>query len=882
MVFPSGGEGEVIPVEVILTADTQKALEDLAAWRAEINRLKEELRSISAASGESLTQVRKALMEQKKATSDDADSLSRYNSNIMEAQKELTAEMAADAQQKAQFAKDQEARIKSMMTLQQQQADKEKQLARETTQFKLAENQTQAMYTKEVDKSTKSTTMLGQAASLVFGGILGVTAIGALRQVIRFLGDAAKAGYEFAKSIFQLEVGVRALQRAGMDVTIAEVYTNIRKLRQEFGIFSEKELVKGTAELANLTRDLGFTSDEFFNMQNAVATLAVVNGRAMDEVQKTVALALSSGYTEGLQRLGVSINRVTIAQEAATMGFKGGYNALTEIQRAQATYNLILEKTALYQKDLYEYQKYAPGQIDRAKSAWADLRKEVGGSLLPIWGFLASIFADAWQALSSLNEITEVLSQNMGGWGKVLMAIANPFKTVLFLVESLFTSIQDVFVALVNLSNFDFSTFKNNIKENFTVAWKNVFGGDILGDTEQTAEQAAEKLMNNVANAIANNSADLEKAIQDSNDRRVELAEDLQRDLAEIERDGARRREEIEKINTDASRDIADANRKYAYDLAKLKDEENKKIQDVIDKYRKKEIEDEENFQAKMKKLREEFIFDLEEAVRSRDAVAIRRLQRRFNLDKQQLIDAYELEKKQRERNFRDELEDAKRQNAEKRRELWIAFQQKLADIELQRQYELQDAAIKHQQDLEDLRKRLAEQREDRLRAYRQDLEDLNQALVERLKSIAKAIAQEVAYTAEGAKAVYEALKAYYGPGGYIEQLYKYYLDYAKQVPAVPGTGGGTSSTPNFAYGGSMVASTPTTFRAGETVPEVVTVTPIMNRNNNFSEARQMGGASVNGMMKVLISLSPGLEGKIIENTLNKFDGILAGVERSR
>jgi len=947
MVFPdAGGENEET-VGVKIVTDTRQAVDDIAKWREEINKLKQEMRELAQSTGESLGQVRRALVEQQKETLS-ADQFKEYKTNIMQAQREINQEQrnalnerrqmaneeARELNQNAilkrqiaqQEAQEKQAQIKQNIALQKEAADEERRLAIETAKakqsdiqqqivsekyladqtkrtatdnarYKKAEIDQQVLLRKYLDDTTKSTSTLGDISKFVFGGILGLTAITVLRDLVNWFKQLTREGYEFVKGIYQMEVGVRALQRAGMDITIRELYENLRVLREEFGTFTTKDLVVGAAQFTNLTRDLGFTKDQFFELQNSVATLAVVNGRAMDEVQRTVALALSSGYTEGLQRLGVSINRVNIAQEAATMGWRGGYTALTEQQRALATYNLIIQKTAIYQKDLQEYQRTSPGEIDRASASWKEFTNNIGKDLLPILGTLAGLFADILELLEKSNEKQSTFVKNMKEYGNIFSLAFSNFRVGIMQLEAFDKAIEKIQDRMnpEGRGGRVKTTLRGYIKlisDAFKEARAEVYGeGELLGDETLSPEGRAEKLAQQVSDAIANSADDIEKVVEDTNDRRRELAEDLQRDLAKIEEDGARRRAEIERdyareiedINRKASRDIAEAQRKYAYDIAKLKQDEKDKVQDVIDKYREKELKDEEDFQAKMKKLRQEFIFDLEEAVRARDAVSIRRLQRRFNLDKQQLVDAYELEKKQRERNFRQELEEARKQNAERRKELAIAFQQRIEDIERQRQYELQDAAIKHQQDLEDLRRRLQEQREERLRAYRQDLEDLNKVLTERLRKLAQALAQEVEYTAQSAKAVYDILKAYYGPGGYIEQLYKYYLEYSKQVPSLPKgvTPPSTPTTPGFAFGGSILATTPTTIRLGETVPEIANITPLINRNTSFSDARANVG-SMNGNIKVLVSLSPGLEGKIIEDTLNQFDGILAGIERSR
>ncbi len=963
MVFPDAGGGdneETLRLNIVV--ESQDSAAKLEQWRKQIEELKAEMKSLADSTGESFSQIRRAMGQAFEEKGLDPQAVQDYKANLMAAQRELVASQKttvaeqrkaatetanqidqnvaleraasierqkiareetqnklANLQQQATTRQSIEQQSKqNTLATQKEIADNEKksqaewsdflkkkaaeekaaaeqskQTARETTQEKLKEIQTQVNMTKELDKSTKATKGFGDISKFVFGSILGITALSVIRGLITGLQQAAVSAFELAKGMFQLEVGVRALQRAGVDITIKEMYQQIENLRMSFGTFSRKELIVGAGAFLNLNRDMGFTKEQLFELQGAIATLATVNGRSMDEVQKTVALALSSGYTEGLQRLGVSINRVTIAQEAATLGFRGGYNALTEQQRALATYNLVLRKTAIYQEDLLEFQKQSPGQIQRGKAAWEDLKATVGDKLLPAWAWLNKIFADAWLAISSMNGIIQVTTQNMGKWGVVIQALINPFNTFIAITKAMFTSAQDVLVALTDLGNFNFEELGRKIQENFSRAFTEITGGSMLGDTSQSAEEEAQRAMETINESIANHADDIEKIIEDSAEERIKIEEDLQRDLEDITRDGIRDRENLERdharkiadINRNAARDIAEAQRKYGYDLARLKEEENKRIQDVIDKYREKELEDEIDFQEKMRKLREELIFDLEEAVRSRDAVAIRRLQRRYAFDKEELIRDFQLEKEERERAYQRELEDARRQNEDKRKELAIAFQQKMEDIALQREYELREEEIKHQENLEDLRRRLAEQREDRIRAYRQDLQDLNESLSDRLRKIAEAMAKEIELTAAGANAVYEVLRSYYGPGGLIDDLFNYYNEARNKLPANPsggGTGtGGTSSTPGFAFGGSMLAMSPTTIRVGETVPEMVQVTPLMQRNTSFSDLKS-GGAGMNGNMRISIMLSPGLEGKIIEDTLSQFEGILASVERSR
>ena len=278
----------------------------------------------------------------------------------------------------------------------QEQKTQIQQLTQEYNQLKSSISRAQTEAQKGSGTVAQSTTQAGVAAKNASGGFLalaagigsafGISAINMVRNffqtIINLSKEAIEAAYDYGKGLFQIQVGVNALRRAGTDITFGGVLAQLQKLKQEFGVFSMKDLVVGAGQFLNLNRDMGFTEDQLYALQEAIATLAVVNGRSMDEVQKTVALALSSGYTEGLQRLGVSINRVTIAEEAAQLGYAKSYMALTEVQRAEATRILILEKTAVYQRDLIEYQKTLTGQIDVATKSIEDQTVALGQNLL--------------------------------------------------------------------------------------------------------------------------------------------------------------------------------------------------------------------------------------------------------------------------------------------------------------------------------------------------------------------------------------------------------------------------------------------------------------------------------------------------------------------
>jgi len=144
MVFPlssggeSGGEGEGLEFDIIVNAS--EAIDDLVAWREEIDRVKEEMKALANASKESFAVVRQSLEKQQKESGLDPEVISRNNKLLMIAQQELTDEQR---EQTRLVAKEKAEAMKSQIASEKAAAEESKRLSRETTQAKLREIQQQ-------------------------------------------------------------------------------------------------------------------------------------------------------------------------------------------------------------------------------------------------------------------------------------------------------------------------------------------------------------------------------------------------------------------------------------------------------------------------------------------------------------------------------------------------------------------------------------------------------------------------------------------------------------------------------------------------------------------------------------------------------------------
>lgn len=846
---------------------------------------------------------------------------------------------------------------------------------------------------------------LGNVITNVFIIGLGVNVFNIMRQLVAFFQRASAAGFELSKAFFQLEVGIRALRRAGVDIATKEMLDNLDQLSAKFGVFSKRELVQGSAALVNLVRDMGFTKNQIFELQDAIATLAVVNGRSMEEVQRTVALALASGYTEGLQRLGVSINRVNIAARASAMGFAEGYMNLTEYERAAATLSLVLEKTALYQDDLIEYQKTEAGQLDTLIAKQKDQTALMGDQLLPLTieynkalTDLLSLLTDVLSTMNPFITAFVMISEEVekfqmftflddwGKFGEVLKLVLNyvklifqPWNLLVLAVSKMSEAAKGAVEGLRYIENLKILPWATNaqkvvgkladsLERLFRIKPDKIFADEVPVGTPNLNPDSMEESGKKMEDYITGLYEDIQKETRNFNNRMDELWRDLSRDLEKIDRDFTRDmlalwrdyqrdkakiiedgNREADKENQDYIRDqdkverdyqnkVADENRDYQNDLAEAaldfqrKQEEatrkyKLKQEEAERKYREDQIQAEIDYQEQLRKLREGFLFDLEDALRERDARQVLNLTRRYNMEKNDAAIAFQLEQEERARRYAAENEERARQfaleneerirqfqeeQAEREREhhirladmarekderlaeMALEHQQRLEQIKADTAAELEERRIQYEQEKEDRKRKAEEDKAERQIRYQEQLEELRISNQQRLQEIVAALSAEEGMTAQMLNSIGQQYRRMYGPNGVIEGYVRYYIGMLTQLATVQAQIQARLSNPmqvkpnpnmpsvgRQAKGGTYYADTPTTAVFGEAGPEIAQFTPL--NGSRQPKTTTVGGRDepVNGKISLLVSLDRDLIAEIEENTLNRAGDILMEVQRS-
>jgi len=745
---------------------------------------------------------------------------------------------------------------------------------------------------------------VGDIANLVFGTILGVGAIQVLQRVVQWITQSTQGAIEFSQSVFRLEVSTRALRRAGIDVTFKSAAKQAEELGKKFGVFTQKELIGGISNIQLLTRNFGFTEKQMGQVAEASATLAVLLGDDLNEAARKMALFMSSGYAESMQRAGLAVNRRVVEEKAHALGIRKSYLELTEQERAYAALQVILEQVNPLTEDAVDFQDTLAGKIRAANAEIQNQQDILGTKLLPfniLWKkalvALVSVFSDV---ISGLERFSISL------WKGVIKPIAAATLVFGRWKEGIIKDMDDIQKAITDAFNIvDEELEKAMIFDKFRLEDLKVFDDkEPLGDTgnaEKQAEQVKQIFMDMVD--------EIDKAMEDLKSRQDALARDLARDMERMSRDNTRNIQDIwskffrrmEDIQTRYQQRIADAQSKYE---RQVEDEQRKfalRREQIQEKQRERLLKIERDYQERLRRLREDFLFSLEDAIRERDAREVLQLVRRFKLEKDRAKRERDNRMKELKEQGTAEMRELARQQAERMAQLKRELEERIRSIALARAREREDAKLARERALADEAEDYRIRKEEREIRHKEQMAEAEARYNERLEKLAKALSEEYDITEEMAGKIRDLLMKEYGPGGTAEQMYGYLIGIIqtataaiaesiarisqayRSIPTVKYTGApgleGTT-TPvvkytgdtSFQEGGTLVATKPTMAMFGE-VPEVVTFTPINRIGTN--EGKVFGGtlpasARRDGKIRLEILLSSGLEANIIDNTLSQ------------
>lgn len=213
------------------------------------------------------------------------------------------------------------------------------------------------------------------AAGVRMGDVLKLVSAGA---VAKFALDTVKAASDVAEA--QNKVNVVFGESANIITAAAQ------ESARSMGM-SRLAVLDAAGAFGNMFTAMGLTQQEAAGMSTQMVQLASdmasFNNIGTDEALQKLRSGLV-GEAEPLRTVGVLLSEAAVKAEAYSMGIAKQGSELTEAQKVQARYSLILQQTATQQGDFAATSDGLANSLRIVQSAVANTQANIGDGLLPV------------------------------------------------------------------------------------------------------------------------------------------------------------------------------------------------------------------------------------------------------------------------------------------------------------------------------------------------------------------------------------------------------------------------------------------------------------------------------------------------------------------
>lgn len=737
------------------------------------------------------------------------------------------------------------------------------------------------------------------AFRIALGAVISMLLFQAIQAVSQFFGEASKQARQLEDTLYRLGNVERSLSLEGIEISLEGLEEGITRIQKKLPIFSREDVSQLVGTLAISTKQLGLTEQQILDLAQAVAVLNV-RSEKQEDLSTTAQHVLSSlltGNARGITSLGIAFTDNVMRAKAMELGFlraNEALSSLSENEKGITKLNIVLESTGQELNSVNDYLETNTAKIQANKSAWQDLLTTIGQTINNLIPNLVPLFEKIQEALE-VGKIQNLFTGEVGGIKNIFSgqqefgdtAIIYKLYTGVKLTVDEYERLKTVLSGIDQKEILKIFPDPSAIKDRFVreLVQSLVDLGDTATNTAgqmtdfAQANAATEEAVQKTNEIVKKYQEDLQDIMQESADKRADIERAYGQKLQDIARDYSQK---LTDLATDTARKREDALRDYNQKVQDINLDAQQKTEEAIQEAHDKVIKLEEEYQQKLKELRQKFLFDLEDALRERDARQVLRLVRQYKLDKQNLEDKYKLDQQQAKIDLQLKLQAIEKERVEKLAAAQLEYQQKLQDIQIAEQREREEIALWHQRQLEDAR--LAHQRQ---------LAEQREYLQRKLRDLAAALAAELGITQQAASAMLQTLQGLGSAAGSV------FAGLASQIQGsingiiaqVQGSGavtlwnggdwggytpGNINNIPGYARGGSVVADKPTLAMFGERGAEMATFTPLTGGNRNMDSERSGGSLALS------IQLSDGLIAEIVDTSLDNVAVALERVSRSK
>jgi DNA-directed RNA polymerase subunit F len=230
---------------------------------------------------------------------------------------------------------------------------------------------------KGIKDAQKGFDQLGRSVDKAFKALTvgaGIAAVG----LAKFGGDAIKAASDLEESTNAVNVSFLEASEAVLKIgeTSAEALglarTEFNQAAVRFSAFAERVVGEG-GDVAGFIGDITTRAADFasvFNIEVAEALQVFQSGLA--------------GEAEPLKRFGINLLQTEVAAYAVANGISESASSMTEAEKVQARYGLLMEQTNKTAGDFANTSEGLANSQRILRARFTDLQAEIGNALLPV------------------------------------------------------------------------------------------------------------------------------------------------------------------------------------------------------------------------------------------------------------------------------------------------------------------------------------------------------------------------------------------------------------------------------------------------------------------------------------------------------------------
>lgn len=203
---------------------------------------------------------------------------------------------------------------------------------------------------------------------------------------------------------------------------------------------SKTAALEAASGFGNLFDQLGFANDASADMSISLSKLAAdfasFHNADITEVIEAQTAAFRGEY-DSLQRFVPTINAAAVQQQAMAETGKDNADALTDAEKAAATYTLMIEGAGAAQGDFARTSDSAANKQRQLSANFENLKAGIGAGVLPVMSMFLDVTNKAVGGLSGLNAVTDGTLGKVATFGAVGLVAAGGVSTLVGKVISM-------------------------------------------------------------------------------------------------------------------------------------------------------------------------------------------------------------------------------------------------------------------------------------------------------------------------------------------------------------------------------------------------------------------------------------------------------------